>query len=410
MGNHSRCRICGTTLPAPFLDLGTMPLANSFPRSAADFRDEAAYPLATTVCRECGLVQLDHVVPAEQLYRDYIYVSATSDAVRAHAESLAERLVQRYGWGPGRLVVEVASNDGTVLKAFQRRGTRVLGVEPALNIAEIARRDGVPTVPEFFTEATAQLQREQVGEAAAILGRHVFAHVDDVHDFLRGVGGLLAKDGVLLIEVPYLGELIARLEFDTIYHEHLSYFALRPVDRLCAAHDLRLVDVEPVALHGGSVIMHICRADAPRKRSGLLERMLREEDARGITDAKVLQEFAHRVRAWRRRFEELITDLRRPSTEVIGYGAAAKANTLLNYCPNVARALPFILDKSPLKQGRYTPGTHVPVVPVERWVSSSATHLLILAWNFGEEIMRQMRPFAERGGRFVLPIPEPRVV
>lgn len=410
MASHTLCRICGTRLPPPFLDLATMPLANAFLRSPAEFDAEVRYPLAVTGCSVCGLVQLDYVVPAEQLYRDYIYVSATSDAVRAHAEGLAERLTRQYGWGPTHLVVEVASNDGTVLKAFQRRGTRVLGIEPARNIAEVAERAGVPTVPEFFTEASARGQHDRVGEAAAIIGRHVFAHVDDVHDFLRGVTRFLAKDGVLIIEVPYLGELIAKLEFDTIYHEHLSYFSLRPVDRLCTERGLRLVDVELTDLHGGSVILHICRVDAPRRPSELLERMLREEDARGLASAEVLDTFAERVRAWKRRVEDFVADLHRSGADLIGYGAAAKANTLLNYCPEVARALRLILDKSPLKHGLYTPGTHIPVEPVERWASDPATHLLILAWNFQQEIMRQMRPFAERGGHFVLPIPEPRVV
>jgi novobiocin biosynthesis protein NovU/D-mycarose 3-C-methyltransferase len=410
MGKHLACRICGTTLPAPFLDLGTMPLANSFLRSPEEFQEEPAYPLAVAGCPDCGLVQLTYVVPAEQLYRDYIYVSSTSDAVRQHAEALAERLIRRYGWGADHLIVEVASNDGTVLKAFQRRGLRVLGIEPARNIAAIAERDGIPTVTEFFTEATARLQRDRGGDAAAIIGRHVFAHVDDVHDFLRGAAGFLAKDGVLIIEVPYLGQLIEKLEFDTIYHEHLSYVSLRPLDRLCAERGLRLVDVEPVDLHGGSVVLHICRQDGPGRRSDFLAAMLREEEARGFARADVLAAFAGRVRAWKARFEEFVAGLRRAGADLIGYGAAAKANTLLNYCPEEARSLRLILDKSPHKQGRYTPGTHIPVVPVERWASDPATHMVILAWNFQEEVMRQMKPFADRGGRFVIPIPAPKVI
>jgi novobiocin biosynthesis protein NovU/D-mycarose 3-C-methyltransferase len=410
MADHTRCRICGAALPPAFLDLGAMPLANAFPRSPDEFAREERFPLAVTGCPTCGLVQLDHVVPAERLYREYIYVSSTSDAVREHAERLAARLITRFGWGDRDLVVEVASNDGTVLKAFQRRGTRVLGVEPARNIAAAAERDGVPTVAEFFDSATAVALSDRHAAAAAIIGRHVFAHVDDVHDFLQGVDALLDKDGLLLIEVPYLGDLIANLEFDTIYHEHLSYFSLLPVVRLCEARGFRLVDVERVPLHGGSVLLYITRAHAASRSSDELAALLRDEHERGLATPEVWTGFAARVRRWRAEAEEFIEELRRSGADVIGYGAAAKANTLLNYCPAVSKVLRYILDRSPLKHGRYTPGTHIPVQPVDRWRSDSATHLLILAWNFADEIVRQMRPFAERGGRFIVPIPEPRVL
>jgi len=410
MGNHTKCRICRSPLPPPFLDLGATPLANSFLASPVEFKDEPTFPLAVTACRDCGLVQLTYVVPAEQLYRKYVYVSSTSDAVGQYADRLATRLTKRYGWGPSDLVVEVASNDGTVLKAFQRRGLRVLGIEPARNIAELAERDGVPTVPEFFCESTATQQHEQVGEVVAILGRHVFAHIDDLHDFLRGASALLRKDGVLLIEVPYLGELLSNLEFDTVYHEHLSYVSLRPVARLCAEYGMSLVEVEPVDLHGGSILMHIRRAGGPYRQSETVQMMLQQEETVGIHRSDNLERFADHVRTWREQFVDFIGDLERSGAYLIGYGAAAKANTLLNYCPEVARCLSLILDKSPHKQGLLTPGTHIPVRPASEWEASGASHLLILAWNFREEIMRQMQPFAKRGGRFVVPIPNPEVI
>lgn len=410
MGEHTRCRICERGLPAPFFDLGAMPLANAFPRTPDEFTAEVPYPLAVAACPECGLIQLTYVVPAEQLYREYIYVSATSDAVRAHARSLAAGLVHRYGWGPLDLVVEIASNDGTVLRAFREARVRILGVEPARNVATLAEADGVPTVPEFFTEALATALADEHGPAAAIIGRHVFAHVDDLHDFLRGVSRLLAADGVLVIEVPYLGDLIDRIEFDTIYHEHLSYFALEPVEWLCAAHDLRVTDVERVDLHGGSMVLHIRRAKAADETGPGLERMRLEERSRRLNQPESLERFAREVAAWKRRFEALVGDLVGSGARLIGYGAAAKANTLLNYCPEAAAAIRLILDRSPLKHGRYTPGTHIPVVPVERLERDPATHMVILAWNFREEIMRQMRPFSERGGRFVVPIPEPQIL
>lgn len=409
MPAHTHCRVCRTPLPPPFFDLGDMPLANSFLSSPTGFAAEDRYPLAVAACTDCGLVQLNFVVPAEQLYRDYIYVSSTSDGVRAHAERLADGLIGQYGWGPADLVVEVASNDGTVLKAFQGRGVRVLGVEPARNIAAIAERDGVPTIPEFFNLDTARAVRAQHGPATLIFGRHVFAHVDDVHGFLEGVDAALAPGGVFLIEVPYLGDFLEKLEFDTIYHEHLSYVSLEPMQRLCAAHGFQLVDVDRASLHGGVIVLHMQRAGAgaPTAR---LQAMLAAERQAQLSSPKTLAAFAAGVQQWKVEFERLIADLAASGQTLIGYGAAAKANTLLNYCPQVASVLRAILDRSPHKHGKFTPGTHIPVEPVERWKDASAAYMVILAWNFADEIMRQMKAFEDQGGRFIVPIPAPQVV
>ena len=409
MPSHTHCRICQRGLPDPILDLGSTPLANSFPASPAEFAGERSYPLAVTSCAGCGLVQLTHTVPAEELYRDYIYVSATSEAVRQHGGRLAADLSTRYRWTGSDLLVEVASNDGTVLKAFQQRGLRVLGVEPARNVAAMAEAAGVPTTAEFFTSATAASVAGHTGLAAGILARHVFAHVDDLDDFLRGVSQLLCEDGILIIEVPYYGSLVDNLEFDTVYHEHLSYFALQPLEQLFAKHDLQVVDVERVNLHGGSMILHVARAGvhAPNDR---VREMRQDEQARKLTDVSTLVRLAESVRQWKDRFESFVATLVQKRARLIGYGAAAKANTLLNYSPAVAKSLHCILDRSPLKYGRYTPGTHVPVTPADQWEAQAATHMVILAWNFQDEIMRQMAPFARGGGQFVVPIPEPRVV
>jgi len=410
MSAHTHCRICGERLPDPFLDLGQMPLANSFLSGPSEFAAEARYPLAVAGCGTCGLLQLNYVVPAEQLYRNYIYVSATSDTVRAHAATLSAGLIRQYGWGTSDLVVEVASNDGTVLKAFQRDGVRVLGVEPAKNIAAIAESEGVPTVAEFFTMDTARAVLESHGPAAGILGRHVFAHVDDVHGFFDGVGHLLRDDGVFVIEVPYVGDLLAHMEFDTVYHEHLSYIGLEPMSRLADQHGFRLVDVERVSLHGGSIILHMQRASAGTRASERLVAMLAEERALGLAAPERLAAFATGVLEWKARFETLIADVAASGATLVGYGAAAKANTLLNFCPDVARTLKVILDRSPHKHGLLTPGTHIPVEPVDAWQQEHATHMVILAWNFQQEIIRQMAPFKEAGGRFIVPIPEPRIV
>lgn len=409
MPAHTHCRICKTLLPPPFFDLGDMPLANSFLGSPDEFEREESFPLAVASCPGCGLVQLDYVVPAERLYRDYIYVSSTSEGVAAHADVLSGSLITQYGWTPSDLVVEVASNDGTVLKAFKRRNVRVLGVEPALNIAAIAERDGVPTIAEFFNPSSAQTVLSAHGRAAGILGRHVFAHVDDVHSFFEAVDACLAPDGVFVVEVPYLSDFLEKLEFDTIYHEHLSYVSLEPMARLCGMHGFELVDVERGSLHGGVIILHMQRMGVGRP-SERLRRMLETERLLKLSHPASLQAFVRDVTEWKKTFESLISGLAASGARFIGYGAAAKANTLLNYCPDVARSLTRILDRSPHKQGRYTPGSHIRVEPAECWESFGATHMVVLAWNFHQEIMRQMSAFADRGGRFVVPIPSPRVV
>jgi novobiocin biosynthesis protein NovU/D-mycarose 3-C-methyltransferase len=387
-----------------------MPLANSFPAGPEAFPGEQVYPLAVTACTDCGLVQLNFVVPAEQLYRDYIYVSSTSDGVKAHADYLAETLIDQYGWQPRDLIVEVASNDGTVLQAFKKRRMRVLGVEPARNIATIAEASGIPTIAEFFNGESARTVRSTHGRAAAVLGRHVFAHVDNVHEFVAAVRDVLTDDGVFIIEVPYLGDFLEKLEFDTIYHEHLSYFSLAAVQRLCSRHGMALVDAERVGLHGGSVVLHMRRAEAPSTPSARLTQLLAEERAAGLTAPARLAAFAAGIRAWKHDLEALIGDLTRGGATLVGYGAAAKANTLLNYCPDVARQLRVIFDRSPHKHGRYTPGTHIRVEPVDRWVDVPASHMLILAWNFQQEIMSQMSAFKDRGGHFIIPIPTLQVI
>ena len=407
---HTNCRICQTPLPEPFLDLGEMPLANSFLSRPEDFSSERSYPLAVAGCATCGLVQLNYVVPAEQLYRDYIYVSSTSEGVRHHAEHLAEALIAQYGWTASDLIVEVASNDGTVLQAFKRRGVKVLGVEPARNIASIADAAGIPTIPEFFNKDTANTILSQHGRVSGILGRHVFAHVDDVHEFVDAVKACLAEDGVFLIEVPYLGDFLDHLEFDTVYHEHLSYISLSAMEHLCRQHDMELVDVEQISLHGGSVVIHMRRKGTGKPSARLIDLLDRERQSK-ISDPQRLKRFAADVGAWKERFEGLIRQLRDSGASLIGYGAAAKGNTLLNYCAEEVASLQYILDRSSHKHGRYTPGTHIPVEDVDRWTKGRCpTHMVILAWNFRDEIMAQMKPFADHGGRFVIPIPEPRVI
>jgi novobiocin biosynthesis protein NovU/D-mycarose 3-C-methyltransferase len=256
---------------------------------------------------------------------------------------------------------------------------------------------------------TARTILSEHGAASGILGRHVFAHVDDVHSFFDGIDACLAPDGVFVIEVPYLGDFLEKLEFDTIYHEHLSYVSLEPMSRLCEMHGFELVDVERGSLHGGVIILHMRRAGVGQPSDRLRQMLLAERHLK-LSHPANLQAFARRVTEWKEKFEALIDGLDRSGATFIGYGAAAKANTLLNYCPDVARTLWVILDRSPHKHGRYTPGTHILVEPAERWKTVGASHMVVLAWNFQQEIVRQMKPFGDSGGRFIVPIPTPRVL
>ena len=296
---HTRCRICRTPLPDPFLDLGEMPLANSFLHSPEEFSKEVSYPLAVSLCPKCGLVQLTCVVPPEQMYRQYPYVSSTSESVRRYAADLAGRVTTALTLGPKDRVVELGSNDGLVLKAFQEQGVQVMGVEPARNLAAVARKNGIPTVEEFFGEETALALNRDSGPASVILGRHVFAHIHDLHDFFRGVDRLLAPGGVLLIEVPYLGTLHSQMEFDTIYHEHLSYVALRPAKVLCEEHGFNLVDVERVPLHGGSILLWFQRAGKDRSPSARLESLWREEESARLAEPETWAQFARQLAGWK---------------------------------------------------------------------------------------------------------------
>jgi len=389
-----------------------MSLANAFLKNRSDFKKEPRFPLAVAGCPDCGLVQLTETVPPEQLYRNYLYVSSTSDAVRVYASTLAARICARYRLGPEDRVAELGSNDGLILKAFQGLGTQVLGIEPARNLARIAQARGVPTVSEFFCAKTVRKilsGKEKGKQARVLLGRHVFAHIDDWHDFMAAADHFLTPDGVLLIEVPYLKNLLEADEFDTIYHEHLSYIALAPIARLAEMTGFQLIEAEPVALHGGSILMTLQRKGSGRPTSNL-KTLLAAERKLKLTDPAAFNRFAGRVRRWKGRFESLVQRIAESGGRLAGYGAAAKANTLLNFCPEAAARLVCVLDRSPHKQGLWTPGTHLPVRSPEGWNPNGITHLVILAWNFQEEIVRQMESFRAGGGRFLIPIPAPRVI
>lgn len=409
---HQRttCRACAGTGLHRFLELGPQPLANSFLRNQAEFTAEAKYPLDVYYCADCSLVQLLDVIDPAVLFRNYIYVTGTSETIAAHNVAYARSVVEVLGLQPHDLVVEIASNDGSLLKRFRDAGVRTLGVEPASNIAAIAREDGIDTVDWFFTAEAAVKLRAQYGPARAIIGNNVLAHVDDTRDFLRGCRTLLADDGLVVIEVPYLLEFIDRLEYDTVYHEHLCYFAITPLLRLAEAAGLSIVRVDRVPVHGGSIRIYAGPVERHRNHGAAVLTMAARERAAGLTSLARYERFAVDVARNREAIRALLQSLKTQGKSLAAYGAPAKGNTLLNYCQLTTEWLPYTVDRSPHKIGMFTPGMHLPVLPTEALQANRPDLTLILAWNFAEEIMRQQRAYSDQGGRFILPLPTPRVV
>jgi hypothetical protein len=407
---RTTCRACDGTRLRRFLELGPLALANAFPRSPEEFATEARFPLDVHLCEACGLVQLLDVIDAEVLFRDYIYVTGTSETIARHNVAYARAVVEGQRLGPSDLVVEAASNDGSLLGCFRAHGVRTLGIEPARNIAELARSRGIETIAEFFGRRTAADVRASHGPAAAVIGNNVLAHVDDPQDFLGGAAALLAPGGRVIVEVPYLAEFVDRLEYDTVYHEHLCYFSVSALMRLCESVGLVVVRVDRVPVHGGSIRMQAGPAAEHGSHAPAVVAMAQAEREAGLVTLPRYERFAADVAAHRRTLLALLGSLRDRGHSLAAYGAPAKGNTLLGYCGIGPEMIPWTVDRSPHKVGRYTPGTHIPVLPVETLLERQPDYTLVLAWNFAEEILAQQSAYRARGGRFILPLPEPVIV
>ncbi len=404
------CRACGAQGLVPFLDLGEQPLANSFLHDETERAGEPRFPLVVYFCSDCFLVQLADVIDPEILFRNYLYVTGTSDTISEHNQRYAAAVVEHLGLGPEQRVTEIASNDGSLLKRFKALGVRTLGVEPAQNIAARAQADGIETLPMFFGAESAERILESHGPSQAVIGNNVLAHVDDTLGFLRGARKLLAPGGRVIVEVPYLGVLLQKLEYDTVYHEHLCYFSVAALARLCENAGLRIERVDDMPVHGGTIRVYAADAAALPDHSPAVRSRIEAEVKDGLTSPERYHAFASAVAEQRRELRALLGELRAQGKSVAGYGAPAKGNTLLNYCEISRDSLPYVVDKSPLKVGLLTPGSHIRVLPVAALLEQQPDYLLILAWNFADEVMAQQREYQARGGKFIIPIPRPRVV
>jgi SAM-dependent methyltransferase len=403
------CRFCAAPLEIVFADLGSSPLANSLLAAEHLSKAEPFYPLKAFVCERCFLVQLEAFESPEHIFGHYLYFSSYSEYWLQHCERYAAYATERFALNAEREVIEVASNDGYLLQYFKARGVRVLGIEPARNVAEVALQKDIPTEVVFFGAETARRLREQGHRPALMVANNVLAHVPDINDFVAGFAVLLQPEGVVSIEFPSLANLIAETQFDTIYHEHFSYLSLSFMQRLFERHGLRIMDVEELPTHGGSLRVYGCPVAAAHPTSPAVERLLRTEAQAGLARADTYRGFSRQVVECKCALLEFLIQAYRDGRKVVGYGAPAKGNTLLNYCGVGPELLAFTVDRSPYKQGLWLPGTRIPIHAPEAVFEARPDYLLILPWNLREEIIAQMAAIRAWGGQFVTPIPAPKV-
>ncbi len=407
----NKCRICRSRSLRKFLSLGPSPLANSFLDSSTDYSRELFYPLDVCYCTNCSLVQLGHVVDADLLYRDYIYIPSTANTMLIHFAQLAAQTILNFNLTSSSFVVDIGSNDGTLLKHFKIHGMKTLGIDPASNLAAVASRQGIETIEDFFNKKAAQRVFKEKGKADVITATNVFAHMDDIHEFLSGIEILLSDNGIFIIEFPYLLDLIKKNEFDTIYHEHLSYFSIRPLVNLFSQFDLEIFDLERISIHGGSLRVYIKKSKRKKKnKSPVIQDFMAIESHSKLHKFSTYVSFAKRVKKIRSDLNNLLLKLKQKNMRIAAVGAPAKGNTLLNYCGIGSDILMYIADSTPTKWKKLTPGMHIPIFDEKKILLSQPDYLLILAWNFADEIMKKQDKFKKKGGKFILPIPSVEII
>jgi len=401
------CRFCGATLRRTFVDLGMSPLCETYPSAADLNRPEMYYPLHVYVCEACFLVQLDQYESAEKIFGDYPYFSSYSDSWLKHCETYCASMRHRFGLNEKSFVVEVASNDGYLLQYFVRHQVPVLGIEPATNVAKVAVEKGVPTLARFFGTSLAANLASKASLADLIIGNNVLAQVPDLNDFVEGLKILLKPQGILTLEFPHLLQLIGRNEFDTIYHEHFSYFSFLTADRILNSHGLKVFDVEELPTHGGSLRVFACRAeDSARRIEANVAKLLEQEKKARLDCVEGYETFASQVKQTKFALVDFLLSAAQQGKTVAGYGAPGKSATLLHYCGIGKDLIAYTVDRSPHKRGRFLPGSHIPIYHPDRIRETRPDYVVILPWNLKDEIIDQLHFIREWGGRFVVPIPK----
>ncbi len=403
------CRSCASSSGHEVLDLGRQPLANNLlPIPPEEAGDEPRFPLIVDVCNRCFLMQLRELVPPVKLFSEYLYFSSFSDAMLRHAREAVEQHAADYSLGAESLVMEIASNDGYLLQYFNQRGVPSLGIEPAANIAKVSQEKGIDTRVEFFSKALAEQLVAEGKQADLILGNNVFAHVPDVNDFVAGIATLLKPDGITALEFPWGHEMVHNLEFDTIYHEHVFYFNAVALVPLFRRHGLEIFRIEKLPIHGGSLRIHACHA-GKRAVESSVHGIVEEETSAGATSVGYYENFSRSVDALKKLLLELLANLIGKGHSIAAYGASAKGSTLLNYCGIGRETLSFIVDRSTYKQGKFSPGMHLAILPPEALLEKRPDYTLLLTWNFADEILAQQKEYRDAGGRFIIPVPQPRI-
>lgn len=408
----TECRICKAEPLFEVLDYGRMALANSYLPDASAIADEPFFPMTLCLCEQCGYVQINEEVSPDVLFKNYLYTSGVSEAVRQHGTLLFSMVTRVLGEEHQQtpFIVEAASNDGTFLSVFQRSGWRVLGVDPAENVAAIANGRGVETVPDFFGRESALRIARSAGRADVVLARHVIAHVAALHDFVEGIGLALRDEGMAVIECSHVLPFYKGVQYDQAYHEHLGYFSVTVLKRLLGMHGLNLFAVETIGMHGGSIVAFAQKAGGTRSYQGSVERIMQEEAACGLSKREAWENFALRSHRQKEALVGELSALKRAGKRIAAYGAAAKGQVMFQFCGIGRDVIDFVVDKSELKQGRLTPGTHIPILEPEELLKRRPDVLLLCSWNFVEEIRRQQKEYLEQGGRLLHPLPLPHYV
>ena len=407
---RTTCRVCQKNTLTEVFSFGQTPLANAFLTKKLCDEPEKFYPLTVCLCSHCSALQLGHVVNPKILFEHYVYASSTSPVFVKHFTDLASSVIRSFGLAKNDLVVDIGSNDGILLAPFRAEGLRVVGIEPAKHFARVAIRAGIPTVAAFLSESVAREIRKTYGPAKLVTATNVFAHIDDLDEILRSVDVLLSEDGVFMIEAPYLGNLLKFGFFDLVYHEHLMHWSLSPLITLLLRFQFRCIDVQHVSSHGGSMRVFFAGKNSTHAVKPAVQSFLKEEDTLHLGDADTYRKFFKGIIANKAKLLSLLTELKEKGKRIVGYGAPAKSTTLLSFFGIGREYLTYVVDDSPYKQGLYTPGTHIPVVGGDALTQDKPDFMLILAWNFAESIMAKNKNFAEKGGKFIIPVPDPHIV